>query len=121
MDTTTYKLARAIGGRSNFAEVTVSIERDASMNAAYASEHLTDPNVRWGIPHAIAGAHRALEEFGDDATSVRIVALIINEADSNPDIIAVAAYIAASQALSADGILQSFVVDGRLNFTPRVR
>ena len=116
MDTTTYKLARSVGGRCNFAETTVSIVRDASMNAAFISSRLDDPNLAWAFPHAVAGAHQALIESELNATSVEIVAIRVTEVDSNPHIVAVSAYIAAAQALSADRMLQSFVINGRLEF-----
>ncbi|WP_068142519.1 hypothetical protein [Roseimaritima ulvae] len=86
------------------------------MNAAFISSRLDDPNLAWAFPHAVAGAHQALIESELNATSVEIVAIRVTEVDSNPHIVAVSAYIAAAQALSADRMLQSFVINGRLEF-----
>ena len=116
MDTTTYKLARSINGRCVFAETTVSIVQDDSMTATFISHALDDPSLAWAFPHAVAGAHRALTESQLNGTSVEIVAIRVTEVDSNPHVVAIAAYIAATQALSADRMLQSFVDRGRLTF-----
>lgn len=116
MDTTTYKLARAIGGCCHFAETTVSVVRNVSTSAAVIAPHLDDLELAWALPHALTGAQQALVESGLAGTSVEITGLRVTECDSNPHIVAVSAYIAATQALSADRLLRPFVVDGRLNF-----
>ena len=115
----TYKLLFAVHDHCEFAEVTVADSpRDA--NACENSPILVTNDDMWAIPHARNGMSAGIRAFGIDGNTLHVNALRVTAADSTPDNVAVAAFIAvglyADRIDDADCYIDNFIHGGRIRF-----
>ncbi len=111
-----FKLLKIVGHRCNFAEVEVHL-LPATTPPWVRLSHAIPQESGWGGEFAISGVHRALKAFDPRGTaSASIEDLRVTIADSNPHIIATAAYIATARAFGTEVPLEQFIQNDRIVF-----